>query len=175
MKNFFVKCKAQVKKKSAHLDGLGDLLFVVVLILTSTLSGVRAFQIGSSLVESGQISLTSAGILLGLLFAVLGFSIQKYYTIKSGNFVQRQARRMNDLNRLSRICDLIPTPCLRQRIKKLLADQEAHLIQLKRGKRLWAARWIVLTTWILVAWYVLASPVTALTQAIAGGFKGAGD
>ena len=175
MKKFFETLADQVKEMTVHSEKFRVMLFLIVMVVITTSSGVRAWQLGKAIAESGQISWASIGVLFGLLGILLGFSIDKYYSIKSRKFGKRQTKRTIDFNQLCRICDLIPTPCLRKRVKKLLADQEAHLSQLKRSRRLWAARWIVLTTWILVGWYVLVSPMTALTQALAGVFKGAGD
>jgi hypothetical protein len=71
-------------------------------------------------------------------------------------------RHQSPCGRLRSICDLIPSPILRKRVTKLIADQEPHIEKLKRQKRRAAAHWIRVSTWFLVGWYIAGGIVLGL-------------
>jgi hypothetical protein len=79
------------------------------------------------------------------------------------------------LRLLTRLVDLLPPPRLRKRIRKLLADQQHHIAELRKSKRHRAAAWIVFTTWVLVFWYIVVAPVSAVISVALGKTRGAGE
>lgn len=91
--------------------------------------------------------------LLSVVSLVLGFAT---------GLVQRNAR---PLRTLKKVIDLVPTPPLRKRLGKLLADQAHHASYLRKAGRRRAALWIECSTWLLVAWYVAAAPIQAVWTA----------
>jgi hypothetical protein len=63
---------------------------------------------------------------------------------------------------LKRVIELVPGHKLRKRLGKLLADEAQHAAALRNAGRPRAAKWIETCTWGLAAWYIAASPITAL-------------
>lgn len=69
------------------------------------------------------------------------------------------------LHTLYALSDLAPSPNLRKRLKKLLADQGAHVEELYGNGKYKSARWIAFSTWALCFWYAAKSPVSSLLSA----------
>lgn len=63
--------------------------------------------------------------------------------------------------KLRSLCDLVPSPLLRKRVKKLVADQESHIDTLLAQGRHRAALINRLGTWILFFWYIIQGVVLA--------------
>lgn len=69
------------------------------------------------------------------------------------------------LSKLNAVNDLLPSPTLRKRLKKMMADQAAHIEELRAQGKWKSAKWIAASTWMLWAWYVFKSPLTSLLNA----------
>lgn len=63
--------------------------------------------------------------------------------------------------KLRSLCDLVPSPLLRKRVKKLVADQESHVDTLRAQGRHRAALFNQLGTWLLFFWYIIQGVVLA--------------
>jgi hypothetical protein len=144
-------------------------------LFVSFSAGVVAFEYGKQFASAAQLNssqairislflLISIGVIAGVLLALLQERLQL------GVYGQRKS-----LQALKTLIDLVPPPKLRRRLVKLLADQSAHVIQLRKHRRYTAAYWIVLTTWLLAGWYALLSPFHALWGMILAPLRGAGD
>ena len=68
---------------------------------------------------------------------------------------------------------MLPTPGLRKQTAKMLADQQAHINELCDQGRYKAAKWQVVCTYGLWAWYIAARPMSALAKIVTGKFGGA--
>jgi hypothetical protein len=66
------------------------------------------------------------------------------------------------LSGIARFCDLMPTPRVRKRLRKMLGDQGAHITDLQAAGRHRAARWIQLCTTGWVLWQIAISPFLAV-------------
>jgi hypothetical protein len=156
-------CVMRVKQWRYLRVTFAKLLLAASLILL----GVAAILFGFELITTGKSDQSLMVLLAALFNGVLAGSVLQI-------LIFGQTKATPGLRSLSRVSDLIPTPKLRKRIKKLIADQADHLQKLKNAKRLGSARWIVFCTWLLVAWYVFSAPVSAVINAIAGYSKRAG-
>jgi hypothetical protein len=63
---------------------------------------------------------------------------------------------------LIRLVDWIPGPRLRKRVRKLVADEVAHVDELQKAGRFGAARWIAFCAWIHAIVIVLRGPLAAV-------------
>jgi hypothetical protein len=63
---------------------------------------------------------------------------------------------------LRSLCDLVPSPTLRKRVTKLVADQEFHIDRMLTQGRHKAARFNRIGTWFLFFWYIAVGVMLAL-------------
>ena len=72
-------------------------------------------------------------------------------------------------SRLQSLCALVPGTRLRNRVLKLVADEQAHALDLQKQSRLRAARWISLCAWVHVIVLVFRAPLAAVVDLVKKG------
>jgi hypothetical protein len=70
------------------------------------------------------------------------------------------------LNQLSSLTDWVPSPVIRKRQRKLLADETAEIIQFRTEGRKYLARWRLAWAWFYWFVYLLSTPFAMVTSAI---------
>lgn len=70
------------------------------------------------------------------------------------------------------VADLVPSPKTRKLLKKMIAEQQAHISDLSAAHRPKAAYWAWSCTWGLLVWYTLLHGVSGVSRAIRGKIAG---
>lgn len=70
------------------------------------------------------------------------------------------------------LIDLLPDPKSRKLVRKMAADQFAHIHELERKGKIRAARWQLAATWGLVIWYGILYSISTVARAVRGKIAG---
>lgn len=172
--NLLLKQIRMVYKMPLRLRFAATAIALIVLLLCAFIA-VLAFGYGQRLASSALLNkLDSIVLSIALSVSVFSSFSVLFLTLKRRSGLNESSQKRS-LKALKFFIDLVPPPRLRKRLTKLLADQSAHVTQLRKSKRRIAAHWIIVTTWALVVWYVLLSPIHALWGVILSPLRGIGD
>jgi hypothetical protein len=167
--------KTMINSNREKLSKFARIASVMLILIMCAGVSVMAFNYGVRLAQGALLN-TIEKILIGVaIFSTASLSIRILGTYFKDKLQPSAHGQRRALQMLKSLIDLVPPPRLRKRLLKLLADQSAHVIQLRKKRRFVAAYWIVLTTWVLVAWYVLLSPIHAFWGVVVSPLRGAGD